>query len=404
MTDGEVFITARSKDIIIRAGRNICPQEAEEVVADVEGVRRGCVVAFGTSDPRQGTEKMVIVAEVRTENEKERESIRRSIQERIGCLFGSPADDVLLVRPRTVPKTSSGKLRRSACRDLYLKGALAKAKSGRLTLLVEMAFLEALLSARGLAARCGRAVYGGYAIALAAVTVLPIWLLALVVPWRRVLARAVRLGSRFYILMSGCRLQVRGLDHLREGEHAPYILVSNHASYLDPLPLLAVLPLDYAFAVKREAASWPVLGTFIRRLGHLPVERDHPRASAASAESLSDALRKGRSVFFFPEGTFTHATGLRPFKLGAFKLAVELGRSVVPLALKGTRRWLRDGNWLPRRSDLEIIIGAPIYPGSPSLSEVVRLRDEAARAIQEHVGEPRLDLVAAGVVRVGGEQ
>jgi 1-acyl-sn-glycerol-3-phosphate acyltransferase len=158
-----------------------------------------------------------------------------------------------------------------------------------------------------------------------------------------------------------------------------------------------VLPFDYAFVVKREAASWPVFGTFIRRLGHLSVERDDARGSVTSAGDIGRVLQKGRSVFFFPEGTFAKATGLRPFKLGAFKIAAESGRPVVPLALLGTRRWLRDKTWLPRRSDLEVVVGQPIHPDSSSLSDVVRLRDEAADVIARRIGEPRLDLVVAGL-------
>ena len=104
-------------------------------------------------------------------------------------------------------------------------------------------------------------------------------------------------------------------------------------------------------------------------------------------------------MLFFPEGTFTAAIGLRPFRLGAFKAAAETGVPVVPLALRGTRRWLRDA-------------GGPRGPGacgSGSASRcarratagatVVALRDRVADAIAAHCGEPRLDLVARGPVR-----
>ena len=108
-------------------------------------------------------------------------------------------------------------------------------------------------------------------------------------------------------------------------------------------------------------------------------------------------MREGRSIFFFPEGTFTRATGLRPFKLGAFKLAAESGRAIVPIALVGTRRFLRDESWLPRASELAIVVEAPLLARDASLAEMVRLRDQAAEQIARHVGEPRLDLVSAGL-------
>ena len=65
LADGELFVTARIKDVIIKGGRNLYPQEVEEVASEVEGVRRGCVAAFGVSDQRLGTEKLVVVAETR---------------------------------------------------------------------------------------------------------------------------------------------------------------------------------------------------------------------------------------------------------------------------------------------------------------------------------------------------
>jgi acyl-CoA synthetase (AMP-forming)/AMP-acid ligase II/acyl carrier protein len=130
MIDGEIFITGRAKDIIIRAGRNLYPQAIEEVVADVEGVRRGCVVAFGVTDPRLGTEKVVVVAETRAERPEGNKQVVLDIQQRLTETLGVVADDVVLVPPRTVPKTSSGKVRRSNCRERYLHGELRLKKGG----------------------------------------------------------------------------------------------------------------------------------------------------------------------------------------------------------------------------------------------------------------------------------
>jgi 1-acyl-sn-glycerol-3-phosphate acyltransferase len=190
-------------------------------------------------------------------------------------------------------------------------------------------------------------------------------------------------------------VRVRGLENLDEAPSGPIVFVANHASYLDPLLVIAALPRDCAFAVKREAMSWPVLGTIFRRLKHVPIERFDPRESAASAERLRRALEEGRSLFFFPEGTFAKAAGLLPFRLGAFKLAADAGRPIVPVALLGTRRWLRSGA-LPRRTDLELVVEAPLAVPTSALSDLVRARDTAAERIARSVGEPRLDQVGAG--------
>jgi 1-acyl-sn-glycerol-3-phosphate acyltransferase len=394
LDDGELFVTGRSKDLILRAGRNLYPEEIEELVSQVHGVRRGCVVAFGVSDPGSGTEKLVVVAETREGAEDERQRIVHQVQTRLAEVFETPAEDVLLVPPRSVPKTSSGKLRRSDCRELYLRGELGGARKPPRSMLLKIAGARAALAVGRTIAVAGRWAYGLYALLTAGLGLFPLWSMALLVPSRRAMTASTRLAVRLWLLATGCRLRVRGLENLEQAPPGPLVFVANHASYLDPLLVIAALP-DCAFAVKREAMAWPVLGTIFRRLEHVPVERLDPKKSAASAERLRGVLEQGRSLLFFPEGTFARAAGLLPFRLGAFKLAAETGRPIVPVALVGTRRWLRNGV-LARRADLELTVEPPLLASSIALSEVVRLRDESAERIARRVGEPRLDQVTAG--------
>jgi 1-acyl-sn-glycerol-3-phosphate acyltransferase len=152
---------------------------------------------------------------------------------------------------------------------------------------------------------------------------------------------------------------------------------------------MAALDLDYAFAIKREAFSWPLLGRIFRRLEHVPVDREDVEESAQSAEALRAVLATGRSLVLFPEGTFTRATGLRSFKLGAFQLAAETGVALVPIALVGTRRLLRDGTWIPRRVPIAVTVAEPLHP-SRSFADVVRVKEEAAEVLARLSGEPRL--------------
>jgi acyl-CoA synthetase (AMP-forming)/AMP-acid ligase II len=127
LADGEVFIAGRLKDVIIKAGRNLVPQEIEDVAASVEGVRRGCVVALGVSNETQATESLVVVAETRAVEADARDRLAAAITERVATAVGVPPDVVAMVPPGSVPKTSSGKIRRSATRDLYLRGLLGQA-------------------------------------------------------------------------------------------------------------------------------------------------------------------------------------------------------------------------------------------------------------------------------------
>ena len=122
--EGEIYITGRVKDIIIHAGRNLYPHEIEDVVAQVPGVRKGCVVAFGAADPTTGTERLVVVAETRERDPAARARIAQAITAQVSTALGLPPDVVKVVPPNAIPKTSSGKLQRDATKKRFLSGEL----------------------------------------------------------------------------------------------------------------------------------------------------------------------------------------------------------------------------------------------------------------------------------------
>ena len=125
----------------------------------------------------------------------------------------------------------------------------------------------------------------------------------------------------------------------------------------------------------------PLVGTVIRKVGHLTVERGDLAQSVADAERATDALRRGTALLFFPEGTFVRPAELLPFKPGAFKAAAEVACPVVPIAIRGTREILPAGAWLPRPGPITVTIGAPMTPASADWREIVRLRDLAHTSI-----------------------
>ena len=168
----------------------------------------------------------------------------------------------------------------------------------------------------------------------------------------------------------------------------PAVLAANHASYLDSVALLAALPAEIVFVAKRELLSWPLVGTVIRKVGHLPVERTDLARSVADAERATALLRAGTSLLFLPEGTFVLQPGILPFRLGCFKAAVETGRPLIPVTIRGTREILPNGTWLPRRGAITVAIGAPIKPEGVGWEEMVRLRDQVRAEICRRSGEP----------------
>jgi fatty-acyl-CoA synthase len=121
LLDGELVLCGRIKDVIIVGGRNVFPEDIERAVGGLDGVRAGNVIAFGV-DGYKGKETVVVVAEVRTESP---DDVRDAVHHRTLDVCGLPPRDVMLVQPGTLPKTSSGKLQRAKCRELYMLEELA---------------------------------------------------------------------------------------------------------------------------------------------------------------------------------------------------------------------------------------------------------------------------------------
>jgi fatty-acyl-CoA synthase len=123
LLDGELVVCGRIKDVIIVGGRNVFPEDVEKAVAGVDGVRAGNVIAFGV-EGRRGKEGLIVVAESKSDDT---EGCRRTVAEKVREAVGLPAREVVLVAPGTLPKTSSGKLQRSLCKQRYLDEDLTRA-------------------------------------------------------------------------------------------------------------------------------------------------------------------------------------------------------------------------------------------------------------------------------------
>lgn len=117
MRDGKLYLTGRAKEIIIKSGRNIYPYDVERVAADVPGVVRGGVIAFGRPNDQTGTDDIVVHAETRERDSMSRKKMERAIVGELLAALGVKADEVVLRPPGSLKRTTSGKLRRAAVID-----------------------------------------------------------------------------------------------------------------------------------------------------------------------------------------------------------------------------------------------------------------------------------------------
>ena len=120
-----IYITGRAKDLIIIRGRNYYAEDAERVVETIAGARPSGVVVFGVHDDDAGRDRVTCVCETKLRDETKRADLIVEIRRRVNEDVGLPIDEVLLVAPGAIPKTSSGKRQRRQTRQLYLKKDLA---------------------------------------------------------------------------------------------------------------------------------------------------------------------------------------------------------------------------------------------------------------------------------------
>lgn len=390
---GELHITGRVKDLIIRAGRNIHPMELEGRVSEEDGVRGGRVAAFGSADPVNGTERLVLVVETRRRDEDERQALRARITELSVDLVGVAPDEVVLAPPGTILRTSSGKVRRAACRDLF--------ESGRIGTNPRPAWIALLgLAASGVGPqlwRAGRTVaehlYSAWAWSNFAVFSLVAFAAALLPVSLRsrwsVLHRIAR------VLASLCAIRITRTGEFPCRDGVARIAVCNHQSYLDGFVLMASLDRPVSFLAKAELTGIAPVRLMLERIGTRFVRRFDPAAAVADLRTALEETDGEAPLFVFPEGTFKRMPGVLPFRLGGFVAAVEAGAEVVPVSIAGTRSLLRSGSWRPRPGAVQVTIGVPIRPegNARDWHSAVALRDAVRRTIIESADEP--DLVYA---------
>lgn len=133
LRDGELFVTGRLKEMIIKGGRNYFPQDIEAAASTVSGIRVGCCAAFGLWNSKRGTEDLILVCETRVQG-PEREELPGLIRRAVHAKVGTNPDKVILVPAGTIPKTSSGKLQRRLARKRYQEDDLKPGKKPVMTL------------------------------------------------------------------------------------------------------------------------------------------------------------------------------------------------------------------------------------------------------------------------------
>jgi 1-acyl-sn-glycerol-3-phosphate acyltransferase len=191
---------------------------------------------------------------------------------------------------------------------------------------------------------------------------------------RRVVAGKV---GRAFLWLTGIPFTAEGLERL---PNTPCVVVANHASYIDAIAIVAALPPDFAFVIKKEMVRVPLANLLLRRLGSQFVERFDRHKGASDARRVLKLAAAGQSLMFFPEGTFDETRQIGKFLGGAFTTAARAQMPVVAVAIHGTRAVMPPGG----RSIHRLPIRVEVLAVLPADEARIKSRELIARA----VGDP----------------
>ncbi|WP_111496983.1 MULTISPECIES: lysophospholipid acyltransferase family protein [Marinobacter] len=222
-----------------------------------------------------------------------------------------------------------------------------------------------------------------WAIALTLVLFLPIVLAALLGRRGDMAFHGTQVYAWVLFKMVGVRLRVTGLENIEPGQR--YVILSNHASYLDPPALVLALRIQYRWVIKKELRKVPLFGLALEASRNLFIDRSKGSDAMQSIREAVGQLPDGTGVLLFPEGTRSWDGQLLPFKKGGFVIAKDSQLPILPITIRGSHDCLPKGTGAFRPGTIEVVVHPPIPTDDLELDE---LMDETRERIASRLPLP----------------
>ena len=189
-----------------------------------------------------------------------------------------------------------------------------------------------------------------------------------------------RVWARGIVFVAGVRIRTEGIDKI--DPRGSYVIASNHASYMDTPVILSTIPVQFRFLAKSGLFKIPLLGSHLKRAGHIAVPRDDPRAAVKTmTEAAKNIREKSISMLIFPEGSRTPDGELHPFKEGVAYIAIKAGVPILPVALIGTRAVVPIDSGIVKPGKVVVRVGDPIATTNLTLRDRERITGEVRQQI-----------------------
>jgi 1-acyl-sn-glycerol-3-phosphate acyltransferase len=195
-----------------------------------------------------------------------------------------------------------------------------------------------------------------------------------------------RIGSLFGVIWARINsfftpmtVEVIGRENINPG--SSYVICANHQSHYDIYVLYGWLGVDFKWVMKKELEKVPVLGPACKMLGHIFIDRSDSKNAIATINAAKSKITQGSSVVFFPEGSRSTDGILKPFKKGAFRMALDLELPILPGTICGTRNILPKGSIDLRPGAVKLVIHRPISTTGFSEADLESLMERTKMAI-----------------------
>jgi 1-acyl-sn-glycerol-3-phosphate acyltransferase len=199
--------------------------------------------------------------------------------------------------------------------------------------------------------------------------------------------KAVRLGNR----IAGIRVRVEGVENIPAGV---CVFAPNHISAVDPLAFVPAIPRRVSLLVKKELFRIPILSTAMHLAKFVLVDRADPDAGVASVEVAIARLKEGLSFAVYPEGTRSRDGRLRPFKKGAFVMAIQAGAPIVPVSISGAQNLMRKGDWALHPGEVLVRFGPAVDASRYTMEHRAELLARVEALVAEGLPEEQRPLAA----------
>ncbi|HYA13883.1 MAG TPA: lysophospholipid acyltransferase family protein [Syntrophales bacterium] len=209
---------------------------------------------------------------------------------------------------------------------------------------------------------------------------------AFITPDENIIHKVAHIWAKMLLVLTSIKVEIIGAENILKGSQ---IFMANHQSDFDIFIVLAHLPGQFRWIVKKELFNIPLFGKAMRNAGYIEIDRQNREKAMQSLDQAARKIREGKSVMSFPEGTRSRDGKIKPFKQGMFYLAIKSGVPIVPISIIGAGEIMPKRSLLIKPGKIIMVIDRPIDVSGYSIENRQDLIERVQNIITRNYEETR---------------